>query len=280
MSGKKQHEKLASTFLYFGVDNSETGYSPYQLYLKFLYEYFKDELSRTDEVFVKYLPQEFKKLEYQEQAVLNAKKILMEYGGVFISDVVGLGKTYISAMLAGQLDGRTLVIAPPMLLEKSNPGSWPNVFSDFRVHADYESLGKLDDLLDRGTEKYTNIIIDEAHRFRTETTITYEKLAEICRGKRVILNKHRRHRLDNYFYPDDLRNLPISKIGSQKPFIALVNKILAITKGGTGIPACDEHTDKNVCATVREYERQIDQMVYELYGLAEDEIKIVEGATK
>jgi len=160
---------------------------PYQLYLKFLYEYFKDELSQTDEVFVKYLPPEFKKLEYQEQAVLNAKKILLEYGGVFISDVVGLGKTYISAMLAGQLDGRTLVIAPPVLLEKSNPGSWPNVFSDFRVPAVFESLGKLDDLLSRGTEKYTNIIIDEAHRFRTETTITYEKLAEICRGKRVIL---------------------------------------------------------------------------------------------
>lgn len=162
--------------------------TPYQLYLKFLYEYFKDELSMTDEVFVKYLPPEFKKLEYQEQAVLNARKILLEYGGVFVSDVVGLGKTYISAMLAGQLDGRTLVIAPPMLLEKSNPGSWPNVFSDFRVPtADYESLGKLDDLLDRGTERYDNIIIDEAHRFRTETTITYEKLAEICRGKRVIL---------------------------------------------------------------------------------------------
>ncbi len=161
--------------------------TPYQLYLKFLYEYFKDELSQTDEVFVKYLPQEFKKLEYQEQAVLNAKKILLEYGGVFISDVVGLGKTYISAMLAGQLNGRTLVIAPPVLLENSNPGSWPNVFSDFRVPADFESLGKLDDLLDRGTDKYTNIIIDEAHRFRTETTVTYEKLAEICRGKRVIL---------------------------------------------------------------------------------------------
>ncbi|MFO8163160.1 MAG: phospholipase D-like domain-containing protein [Desulfatiglandales bacterium] len=161
--------------------------SPYQLYLKFLYEYFKDELSQADEVFVEYLPQEFKRLEYQEQAVLNAKKILMEYGGVFVSDVVGLGKTYISAMLAGQLDGRNLVIAPPVLLKKSNPGSWPNVFSDFRVPADFESLGKLDDLLNRGTEKYTNIIIDEAHRFRTETTITYEKLAEICRGKRVIL---------------------------------------------------------------------------------------------
>jgi superfamily II DNA or RNA helicase len=161
--------------------------TPYYLYLKFLYEYFKDELGQTGEVFINYLPTEFKKLEYQEQAVLNAKKILLEYGGVFISDVVGLGKTYISAMLAGQLDGRTLVIAPPMLLEKTNPGSWTNVFSDFRIHADFESLGKLDYLLDLGTEKYTNIIIDEAHRFRTEATISYEKLAQICRGKRVIL---------------------------------------------------------------------------------------------
>lgn len=161
--------------------------TPYELYLKFLYEYFKDELSQTDEVFLKYLPQNFKKLEYQEQAVLNARKILLEYGGVFISDVVGLGKTYISAMLASQLDGRTLVIAPPVLLERSNPGSWTNVFSDFRVPADFESLGKLDDLIDRGTEKYANIIIDEAHRFRTETTVTYEKLAEICRGKRIVL---------------------------------------------------------------------------------------------
>jgi len=161
--------------------------TPYQLYLKLLYEYFKDELSQAEEVFVKYLPQDFMKLEYQEQAVLNAKKILLEYGGVFISDVVGLGKTYISAMLVGQLDGRTLVIAPPVLLEESNPGSWVNVFSDFRVPADFKSLGKLDELLNHGTEKYTNVIIDEAHRFRTETNITYEKIAQICRGKRVIL---------------------------------------------------------------------------------------------
>lgn len=160
---------------------------PYYLYLKFLYEYFKDELSQTDEVFANYLPEHFMKLEYQEQAVLNAKKILEEYGGVFIADVVGLGKTYISTLLAGQLDGRSLVIAPPVLLDRENPGSWPNAFSDFKTHADFESIGKLDDILDRGTDKYKNIIIDEAHRFRTETNTTYEKLAEICRGKRVIL---------------------------------------------------------------------------------------------
>lgn len=161
--------------------------TPYQLYLKLLYEYFKDELSQSDEMFAKYLPEQFMRLEYQEQAVLNAKKILEEYGGVFVSDVVGLGKTYIATLLAGQIDGRTLVIAPPMLLEKDNPGSWRNAFSDFRIHADFESIGKLDDILDKGTEKYRNIIIDEAHRFRTESNITYEKLAEICRGKRIIL---------------------------------------------------------------------------------------------
>jgi superfamily II DNA or RNA helicase/HKD family nuclease len=161
--------------------------TPYQLYLKFLYEYFKDEFRQTDEMIFKYFPSEFKRLEYQEQAVLNAKKIVEEYGGVFISDVVGLGKTYVSAMLASQLDGRTLVLAPPVLLEKTNPGSWPNVFTDFRVPAEFESLGKLDHLIRRGTERYKNIFIDEAHRFRTESNITYEKLAQICRGKRVIL---------------------------------------------------------------------------------------------
>ena len=162
--------------------------TPYELYLKFLYEYFKDELSRTDEVFTKYLPQDFKRLEYQQQAALNAKKILEEYGGVFISDVVGLGKTYVATMLAGQLDGRTIIIAPPALLNRNNPGSWPNVFSDFHIPAEFVSIGKLEyakDLLKQ--REYRNIIIDEAHRFRTETTISYEDVAEICRGRRVIL---------------------------------------------------------------------------------------------
>ena len=161
--------------------------TPYELYLKFLYEYFKDELNQTEDVFVNYFPENFKRLEYQEQAVLNAKKILLEYGGVFISDVVGLGKTYIATLLSGQLEGRTLVIAPPVLIDEANPGSWKTAFSDFRIHADFKSIGKLDDLINSGTDKYSNVIIDESHRFRTESTVTYEKLAQICRGKKVIL---------------------------------------------------------------------------------------------
>ena len=163
--------------------------TPYELYLKFLYEYLKEKINLDqDELFRDYLPENFMDLEYQKDAVRDAKMKLEEFGGVFIADVVGLGKTYISAILAQQLDGRTLVIAPPVLLDRDNPGSWPNVFLDFGARqTDFESIGKLDKLLKRGVEKYTNIFIDEAHRFRTESTQMYEKLFEICRGKRVIL---------------------------------------------------------------------------------------------
>jgi len=162
--------------------------TPYQLYLKFLYEYFRDELGQADKAYHKYVPQDFMELVYQDQAVLNTKKILERYGGVFISDVVGTGKTYIAAMLAGQLDGRTLVVAPPLLLKESNPGSWRNIFFEFGVRqTKFRSIGKLEEMLEEDLSEYTNVIIDEAHRFRTETNITYETLAQICRGKRVIL---------------------------------------------------------------------------------------------
>jgi superfamily II DNA or RNA helicase len=162
--------------------------SPYELYLKFLYEYFKQDLEETGELYNLELPDDFKNFEYQKQAVLNAKRILEEYGGVFLSDVVGLGKTYMAAMLASQLDGRTLILASPVLIDARNPGSWPNVFRDFNLKFDAESIGQLKNVEEKyNLDKYNNIIIDESHRFRTETTISYEQLSRICRGKRVIL---------------------------------------------------------------------------------------------
>jgi len=162
--------------------------TPYELYLKFLYEYLKEKINIDQKDLETFTPEDFMDLEYQKDAVRDAEMKLKEYGGVFISDVVGLGKTFVSALLAQQLDGRTLVIAPPMLLDKDNPGSWPNVFDEFGIRQrEFESLGKLDKIIKRGTDKYKNIIIDESHRFRTEATEMYEKLFRICRGKRVIL---------------------------------------------------------------------------------------------
>ena len=163
-------------------------FKPYELYLKFLYEYFREEINPPADRERLFTPPGFKKLKYQEEAVLNAHRVLEEYGGVFLSDVVGLGKTYMAALLAQQLNEPSLVIAPPHLLDENNPGSWPNVFREFGVRGYLcESIGKLDSLLNRDLSKYTSVFIDESHRFRTEDTQSYELLAQICRGKRVIL---------------------------------------------------------------------------------------------
>lgn len=165
------------------------GITPYELFLKCLYEYFLEDINERDSGDDGFVPDDFKKLAYQDQAVLSARKILKKYGGVFLSDVVGLGKTYISAMLARRLlaDGRILVLAPPALLDPENPGSWRNVFFEFQVPARFESIGQLDKILRDGPDKYSTVFIDEAHRFRSEDNETYANLARICYDKQVVL---------------------------------------------------------------------------------------------
>ena len=156
--------------------------TPYEIYLKFLYEYFKEDIDLDEEEEDVYLPEGFKKLKYQMQAVNSAKKILDAYNGVFLADVVGLGKTFVSALLAKQLTGRILVLCPPVLEDY-----WRDTFRDFGVRGSaVESHGKLDHVIRKGV-RYDYIFVDEAHRFRNEGTLGYEKLHEICFGKKVIL---------------------------------------------------------------------------------------------
>ena len=157
--------------------------TPYELFLKCLYEYFKEEINQ-DKVDAKALglPPGFMKLQYQLHAVTRAEKIISTYNGVFISDVVGLGKTYIGAMLAKRLRGRKLIICPPVLKENWERGLW-----EFDVSAKVESLGKLDFILKMDADSYDYVFIDEAHRFRNDDNDTYAKLHEICNGKKVVL---------------------------------------------------------------------------------------------
>jgi type II restriction/modification system DNA methylase subunit YeeA len=63
-----------------------------------------------------------------------------------------------------------------------------------------------------------------------------------------------------------LEQIPIKQIAeeAQKPFVEKVNQILALKKA-------------DAKADTSELEREIDFMVYELYGLTEEEIRIVEG---
>ena len=163
--------------------------TPYELYLKFIYEFLYDKIwNDKKEMEVEYSPENFKYLDYQRDAVLDAKEKIKEYGGVFLSDVVGLGKTYMGALLAQQLRGTTLVIAPPTLVDEHNPGGWKRVLWDFEVKSIVESKGKLDQIEKKyDSSSYQNVIIDESHEFRNEETQRYDYLSKICKGKNVIL---------------------------------------------------------------------------------------------
>lgn len=158
--------------------------TPYEIYLKTLYEFFKEEINSDKDLLAENLmPDGYMRLQYQLDAVVQAKKILETYNGVFISDVVGLGKTYICAMLAKSLKkGRKLVICPPVLVDY-----WNEVLQEFDVAAEVQSLGKLDSILEKGVDKFTYVFIDEAHRFRNQGTESFSSLHKICYGKKVIL---------------------------------------------------------------------------------------------
>lgn len=157
--------------------------TPYDVFLKLLYEYFEEDINLDqDETDTLYRPDGFRELEYQTQAVTAAKKIVETHNGVFIADVVGLGKTYVTAMLVQKLQGRTLVVCPPVL-----EAYWRDTFIDFGIRG-YRivSLGKLDHIIQEGHDKYTTVVLDEAHRFRNEDTQRYAQLHQICFGKQVV----------------------------------------------------------------------------------------------
>lgn len=81
------------------------------------------------------------------------------------------------------------------------------------------------------------------------------------------LNSIRRHRLKNYFYPDDFRKLPIAVISQeeQAKISSLVDDIQA-AKGNEVVLDSIYHN--------------IDHQIYKLYDLTPEEIQIIENSTK
>jgi superfamily II DNA/RNA helicase len=166
--------------------------TPYEIYLKLLYEYFAEEINLENVINDEDLPDNYMKLDYQINAIAKINKIVKNYNGVFISDVVGLGKTYIAAMFAKILTGKILVIAPPPIVP-----NWVGAFKDFDIKTknyDIESIGMLHKILKRiekaevcGERTYDYIFIDEAHRFRNGNNTQYEMIKRICLNKKVVL---------------------------------------------------------------------------------------------
>ncbi|WP_202405923.1 helicase-related protein [Hufsiella ginkgonis] len=168
-------------------------FTPYELYIKFLIEYFGKNVDYDPDT-VGDLPKSYKKLSYQVDAVNQGFQMLMEHNGFFLSDVVGLGKTVIAAMIAkrflianGSLNTKILVVFPPAL-EKN----WKNTFRLFGIdrHTKFITNGRLekivkgDDLNYWAKEGYDLVLVDEAHRYRNHTSQSFGLLQRICKAPR------------------------------------------------------------------------------------------------
>ena len=169
--------------------------SPYDLYIKMLMEYFSDRVLETanDDPFD--MPEGYAKYDYQMDAVIEGYQKLIRYDGFFLADVVGLGKTVIATMIAkkflienGRDHTKILVVYPPAV-----ELNWKATFKDFGIdkYAKFITNGSLSKILDEENYNYWNadeydlILVDEAHKFRSHTTSSFEQLQEICKMPRI-----------------------------------------------------------------------------------------------
>ena len=163
------------------LDASKFGtreYTPYQIYLKALFEYFRDDLDQDAGPGVTRSAVDL--AEFQEDAVKKARKILARYDGVLIGDSVGLGKTWIGKKLledhAYHLRQKAVVICPASLRTM-----WQAELREATISAvivSQEELGQAD--FDPTPHGDTDVLlIDESHNFRNKVSQRYENLERL-----------------------------------------------------------------------------------------------------
>lgn len=153
-------------------------FTPYEIYMKALYEYFKDDL---DSDFSSSATRSAVELaEFQEDAVKKARRILARYDGVIVADSVGLGKTWIGKKLledyAYHRRQKALVVCPASLKRL-----WEEELRSASISAyivTQERLGQ-DDLDIRDYADVDVILVDEAHNFRNKRAKRYFQLENI-----------------------------------------------------------------------------------------------------
>jgi SNF2 family DNA or RNA helicase len=160
-------------------------FTPFEVYMKFLIEYFGKSVE-FDPNSIADLPDGFKRLSYQVDAVKEGYSLLEKHNGFFLSDVVGLGKTIVGTLIAKKFFysndfpnhiSNTLIIVPPALRN-----NWEETLNKFQLNnfkiITNGSLHKV-----TNADKYDLIIVDEAHKFRNDTAEAYNELQKICKTR-------------------------------------------------------------------------------------------------
>jgi superfamily II DNA or RNA helicase len=159
-------------------------YTPFDVYTKALHEFFRGHemtAGEWDETRSKMFP----KLDrYQREAYWALMKIARQYGGAFLCDGVGLGKTFVGLMLIERLilhEGKRVVLFAPKAAKEAvwepHLRDWlPHIggvgggadFSNLAVfsHTDLNRKGDFPDRFRRIAELADVVVIDEAHHFR------------------------------------------------------------------------------------------------------------------
>ncbi|MBI4193511.1 MAG: helicase [Betaproteobacteria bacterium] len=165
------------------LDASKFGrveYTPWQVYLKALYEYFRDDLEGEE---IPATRSAVELSEFQEDAVKRARKILARYDGVMVADSVGLGKTWIGKKLledyAYHLRQKALVVCPAALREM-----WERELGEATISVtvlSQEELGR--ETFDPHPYNDCDVVlVDEAHNFRNPNANRYGNLERVLGG--------------------------------------------------------------------------------------------------
>ena len=202
--------------------------TPYDVYLKTLYELVRDRLEGAEAAEFLWRDDITAVLaDFQEQAVRQAVQMIRAYGGCFVADVVGLGKSYIGAAIVKQFERRDrvrpLIICPATLVEM-----WEHYNEAYQLNARVLSMGLLHEdeqygpewmLHDERTRYRDFVLVDESHNFRHTDSQRYRVLQSfLATGERrcVFLTATPRNQSvwDIYnqlrlFHPDDLTDLPV-----------------------------------------------------------------------
>lgn len=200
--------------------------TPYEIYLKTLYELTRDRLDDETDGFMWQTHIMEVLADFQRSAVKQAVQMIKRYRGCFVSDVVGLGKSYIGAAIVKQFEqsegARPLIICPAPLVDM-----WEGYNEVYHLNARVLSMGILRDRDDSPNpllqdDRYRNrnlVLIDESHNFRNSATQRYRALQDFLDDEErlcVLLTATPRNKSarDIYnqmrlFHLDDTTTIPI-----------------------------------------------------------------------